>query len=89
MKKSKPANTCVAKTTTIAKDDNNALPVLFRGGAEHFVKGKRHNQLTQGHIDKIIKTYQSREEEARYLRRVVMSRLRKPLQRPNKSTTPF
>jgi type I restriction enzyme M protein len=33
--------------------------VLFINAAEHFVKGKRQNQLTQEHIDKIIETYQS------------------------------
>jgi type I restriction-modification system DNA methylase subunit len=43
--------------------------------AEHFVKGKRQNQLTDGHIAKIIKTYQFREEEARYSRRVGMAEI--------------
>jgi type I restriction enzyme M protein len=51
--------------------------VLFINAAEHFVKGKRQNQLTQGHIDKIIKTYQFREEEARYSRRVGMAEIEK------------
>ncbi len=32
--------------------------VLFINAAEHFVKGKRQNQLTDEHIDKIIDTYQ-------------------------------
>ncbi len=34
--------------------------VLFTNAAEHFVKGKRQNQLTDAHIEKILKTYQSR-----------------------------
>ena len=51
--------------------------VLFINAAEYFVKGKRQNQLTDEHIAKIIKTYQFREEEARYSRRVEMAELEK------------
>ncbi|WP_374427640.1 type I restriction-modification system subunit M [Ideonella dechloratans] len=53
--------------------------VLFinASGPEHFVKGKRQNQLTDEHIAKIIKTYQFREEEARYSRRVEMAEIEK------------
>jgi len=51
--------------------------VLFINAAEHFVKGKRQSQLTDEHIAKIIKTYQFREEEARYSRRVEMVEIEK------------
>jgi type I restriction enzyme M protein len=51
--------------------------VLFINAAEHFVKGKRQNQLTDEHIKKIIKTYQYREEDARYSRRVGMAEIEK------------
>ncbi|MDO9568582.1 MAG: type I restriction-modification system subunit M [Hydrogenophaga sp.] len=51
--------------------------VLFINAAEHFVKGKRQNLLTEEHIAKIIKTYQFREEEARYARRVEMAEIEK------------
>ena len=51
--------------------------VLFINAAEHFVKGKRQNQLTDEHIAKIIKTYQFREEAARYSRRVDMAEIEK------------
>ncbi len=51
--------------------------VLFINAAEHFVKGKRQNQLKPEHIDKIIKTYQFREEGARYSRRVEMAEIEK------------
>jgi type I restriction enzyme M protein len=51
--------------------------VLFINAAEHFDKGKRQNQLTQAHIDKIVKSYQFREEEARYSRRVDMVEIEK------------
>jgi len=51
--------------------------VLFINAAEHFVKGKRQNQLTEAHIAKIIKTYQFRDQEARYSRRVEMAEIEK------------
>ncbi|BEU96721.1 type I restriction-modification system subunit M [Acidovorax sp. DW039] len=51
--------------------------VLFINAAEHFAKGKRQNQLTDEHIAKIIHTYQYREEEARYSRRVEMAEIEK------------
>ncbi|MCT0202901.1 type I restriction-modification system subunit M [Synechococcus sp. CS-603] len=51
--------------------------VLFINAAEHFVKGKRQNQLTQEHISKIIHTYQQREPEPRYSRRVEMAEIEK------------
>ena len=51
--------------------------VLSINAAEHFAKGKRQNQLTDEHIAKIIKTYQFREEEARYSRRVEMAEIEK------------
>ena len=41
------------------------------------MKGKRQNQLTDEHIAKIIKTYQFREEEAGYSRRVGMAEIEK------------
>jgi type I restriction-modification system DNA methylase subunit len=51
--------------------------VLFINAAEHFDKGKRQNQLKPEHIAKIINTYQFREEEARYSRRVEMAEIEK------------
>ena len=51
--------------------------VLFINAAEHFVKGKRQNQLTVEHIAKIIATYQFRKEEPRYSRRVEMDEIEK------------
>jgi len=51
--------------------------VLFINAAEHFVKGKRQNQLTTEHIAKIIDTYQFRKEEQRYSRRVEMAEIEK------------
>ena len=49
--------------------------VLFINAAEHFVKVKRQNQLTDEHIAKIIGTYQFRKEEERYSKRISMERI--------------
>ena len=49
--------------------------VLFINAAEHFVKGKRQNQLREEDIAKIIETYQFRKEEPRYSRRVEMAEI--------------
>ena len=49
--------------------------VLFINAADHFVKGKRQNQLTDEHIGKIINTYQFRTEEDRYSKRVSIERI--------------
>jgi type I restriction enzyme M protein len=53
--------------------------VLFinASGTEHFDKGKRQNLLSPKHIAKIITTYQSREDEARYSRKVGMAEIEK------------
>lgn len=51
--------------------------VLFINAAEHFEKGKRQNQLSKEHIEKIIETYQTREPEPRYSRRVEMEEIEK------------
>ena len=51
--------------------------VLFINAAEHFVKGKRQNQLTGEHIAEIIKTYQFRNDAPRYSRKVEMAEIEK------------
>jgi len=52
--------------------------VLFINAAEHFEKGRRQNQLSDRHIDKIIETYMQRPTEVpRYARRVSMQELEK------------
>jgi type I restriction enzyme M protein len=51
--------------------------VLFINAAEQFEKGKRQNQLTDKHIAKIVETYQHRNEEKRYSRRVEMKEIAK------------
>ena len=49
--------------------------MLFINAAEHFVKGKRQNQLTEDHIARILETYQHRREQDRYARRVSMKEI--------------
>jgi type I restriction enzyme M protein len=51
--------------------------VLFINAAEHFVKGKRQNQLSNQHIERIVETYQNRSELKRYSRRVSMKEISK------------
>ncbi len=62
---------CILVLKKCKKPDN----VLFINAAEHFVKGKRQNQLTEEHIAKIIETYQFRKEEERYSKRISMERI--------------
>jgi type I restriction enzyme M protein len=49
--------------------------VLFINAAEHFVKGKQQNELTDQHIENIVTTYQHRKEQDRYARRVSMKEI--------------
>ncbi|CAI07588.1 Type I site-specific deoxyribonuclease,methylase subunit [Aromatoleum aromaticum EbN1] len=52
--------------------------VLFINAAEHFEKGKRQNQLSDEHIQRIIDTYQQRPSDIpRYARRVGMEEIEK------------
>jgi type I restriction enzyme M protein len=53
--------------------------VLFINASSegNFDKGKRQNRLLPEHIDKIVRTYQFRNEEARYARRVSMNEIEK------------
>jgi type I restriction enzyme M protein len=49
--------------------------VLFINAAAHFERGKRQNRLTPDNIAKIVSTYQHRNEEPRYSRRVPLSEI--------------
>jgi type I restriction enzyme M protein len=62
---------CILVLKKCKKSDD----VLFINGSEHFEKGKRQNRLLPDHIDKIIDTYQFRQEEERYARRVAMAEI--------------
>jgi type I restriction enzyme M protein len=62
---------CILMLKKCQKPDD----VLFINAAEHFVKGKRQNQLTVEHIQKIIDAYKNRTEEPRYSPRVEMAEI--------------
>jgi type I restriction enzyme M protein len=63
---------CILVLKKCKKSDD----VLFINAAEHFVKGKRQNQLTEEHIARIVETYQQRPEDVpRYARRVSMKEI--------------
>ena len=49
--------------------------VLFINAAEHFTKGKRQNQLSDAHIERIVSAYRDRSEQERYSRRVSMQEI--------------
>jgi type I restriction enzyme M protein len=51
--------------------------VLIVNAAEHFDKGKRQNQITEEHIQRIVETYRNREEHPKYSRRVPMDEIEK------------
>jgi type I restriction enzyme M protein len=56
----------------VLKKCKNPDDVLFINAADDFVKGKRQNQLSDEHIERIVGTYQNRTEHERYSRRVTM-----------------
>jgi type I restriction enzyme M protein len=49
--------------------------VLFIDAAEQFVKGKRQNRLEDGHVERIVGTYQKRSDQEGYSRRVTMKEI--------------
>ncbi len=49
--------------------------VLFINAAEHFAKGKRQNDLSDVHLERIVSTYRNRTEQERYSRRVSMKEI--------------
>ena len=61
----------------VLKKCKKADDVLFINAAEHFTKGKRQNQLSDAHIERIVETYQQRPEKPveRYARRVSMQEI--------------
>ncbi|MDJ1154881.1 type I restriction-modification system subunit M [Macrococcus caseolyticus] len=55
--------TCILVFKKCRQADDN---VLFIDASEEFEKGKNQNNLTDEHVEKILKTYQSRETIERY-----------------------
>lgn len=59
----------------VLKKCKRSEDVLFINAAEHFVKGKRQNQLTEEHITRIVETYKKRNAQNRYSRPVSMQEI--------------
>jgi type I restriction enzyme M protein len=49
--------------------------VLFINASEHFEKGKRQNTLNEQHIQRIVETYQYRQETERYSRKASLAEI--------------
>lgn len=65
---------CILVLKKCKKQDD----VLFINASEQYSPGKRQNSLDEKHIDRIVKTYQSRPEHIeRYARRVSMEEIEK------------
>jgi type I restriction enzyme M protein len=62
---------CILVLKKCKKSDD----VLFINASKEFDKGKRQNTLSPEHIDKIIDTYRSRNNQERYSRRVPMEEI--------------
>ena len=61
----------------VLKKCKKADDVLFINASEHFNKGKRQNNLSAEHIQKVIDTYQYRREEERYSRKISIEEIEK------------
>jgi type I restriction enzyme M protein len=62
---------CVLVLKKCKKPDD----VLFINASEGFVKGKRQNQLTPAHIERIVGTYQNRDVSQGYSKRVTLEEI--------------
>ena len=63
---------CIIVLKKCRKNDD----VLFINAAECFEKGKKQNNLSDEHIDRIIEAYRNRSEEDRFSRRVKLTEIR-------------
>lgn len=65
-----PANlffgTSIPTTVIILKKNRTTRDVFFIDASKEFTKGKNQNRLAQEHIDKIVETYQKREDVEKY-----------------------
>ncbi|MGM5630911.1 type I restriction-modification system subunit M [Apibacter raozihei] len=64
---------CILVLKKCKKEDD----VLFINASEYYEKGKRQNSLEDKHINKIVETYQFRNEIERYSRKVSMEEIEK------------
>lgn len=64
---------CILVLKKCKKQDD----VLFINASEYYKPGKRQNSLEEEHIERIVETYQFRQEQERYSRRVSMDEIEK------------
>jgi len=64
---------CILVLKKCKKQDD----VLFINASEYFKPGKRQNTLGEEHIERIVETYQFRQEHERYSRKVSMEEIEK------------
>ena len=62
---------CIIVLKKCRKSDD----ILFINAAELYEKGKKQNELTEEHINKIVETYRTRTEEERFSRRVSLKEI--------------
>lgn len=58
--------TSIPTTIIILKKNRSTRDVLFIDASKEFIKGKNQNKLSKEHIDKIVETYQKREDIEKY-----------------------
>ncbi|MCB9174155.1 MAG: type I restriction-modification system subunit M [Flavobacteriales bacterium] len=63
---------CILVLKKCKKEDD----VLFINASEHFLKGKRQNELSKKNIASIVETYKYRKEAERYSRKVSMEEIK-------------
>lgn len=65
-----PANlffgTSIPTTVIILKKNRTTRDVLFIDASKEFTKGKNQNKLSTDHMDKVVETYQKREDVEKY-----------------------
>lgn len=59
-------NTSIPTTVIILKKNRTTKDVLFIDASQEFVKGKNQNVLEPAHIDRILETYEKRQEVEKY-----------------------
>lgn len=59
-------NTSIPTTVIILRKNRTAKDVLFIDASKEFIKGKNQNVLEPKHIERIVETYQKREDVEKY-----------------------
>ncbi|MBM6942109.1 MULTISPECIES: type I restriction-modification system subunit M [Collinsella] len=75
-----PANifygTGIPTTILVFKKNRTTKDILFIDASREFEKAKNQNRLTEGHINKIVETYQKREDVEKYAHVATLDEIR-------------